>query len=306
MIGGLLKDLALALVRYVAYHVKRMLGMVPVPPTALETKKEAGAPSELPENFAIGLDPTYLTLVDWPAYRHAQELPELLRDPLYQLWMTDPNGHKWSHYFGIYQAVFGTHRDQPMRILEIGVLGGASLALWRKYFAHPETVIVGIDIQEFCRRFDAPEKGIHVRIGSQADEPFLKTVVAEFGPFDLIIDDGSHRSTHMITSFNALFASGLKDSGMYLVEDLHANYWPGWRDSEKSFLDLCKELAELMHAHYPGGSPPVFLKNGPEQALSIRVPVITTMIREIRFFDSIVTIQKEQRRYIPYYALTQV
>ena len=82
-----------------------------------------------------------------------------------------------------------------MRILEIGVLRGASLRLWKSYFHHSNTSLIGVDIAPECARFDAPSDGIHVRIGSQADSEFLARVVDEFGPFDLIIDDGSHHST---------------------------------------------------------------------------------------------------------------
>jgi hypothetical protein len=36
---------------------------------------------------------------------------------------------------------------------------------------------------------------------------------------------------------------------------------------------------------------------------ALEVPVITTMIREIRFFDSMVAIYKTRRQHIPYYLL---
>ena len=109
----------------------------------------------------------------------------------------------------------------------------------------------------------------------------------------------------MIASFNYLFADGLSETGIYFVEDLHANYWPGWRDTKRSFLDVCKELVEYMHAHYQRGSPDLFLvANASDQPIeTLQVPVITTMIREIRFFDSIVAIYKTRRQYIPYYLL---
>ena len=35
--------------------------------------------------------------------------------------------------------------------------------------------------------------------------------------------------------------------------------------------------------------------------VALEVPLITTMIKEIRFFDSIVAIYKTRREYIPYY-----
>src|SRR4029079_10969603 len=110
----------------------------------------------------------------------------------------------------------------------------------------------GIDIDEACKRFDEPANRIAVRIGEQQDPQFLKSLVREFGPFDLIIDDGSHVSSHMIASFNFLFDPGLKEGGIYLVEDTHASYWPTHRDCRQSFIDFTKDIIDLMHAHYIG------------------------------------------------------
>jgi len=256
-------------------------------------------------NDHLGLDAQYLRPYRWPSYREDVVPEELSSDPLYQLWTGTSGGHKWTQYFAVYRDVFGSLTSRPMRILEIGVLNGAGLRLWRRYFSHPDTVVVGIDIEPGCARFDSPTEGIRVRIGSQADPKFLQKIIEEFGPFDLIIDDGSHRSSHMITSFNCLFAEGLNESGIYFVEDLHANYWPRWRDTRQSFLDVCKELVEHMHAHYQQGSPELFLvASASHQSMAaLEVPIITTMIREIRFFDSIVAIYKTRRKYIPYYLL---
>jgi hypothetical protein len=297
MIGGLLRQLFPALGRYIGYHAARIFQR--------KEPLEAASPAApgLRSLSDAGLDPAYQRLVPWPHYRGNNPAGDLLANPLYQLWASTPSGHKWTHYFEIYEAVFGSRRTEPMRILEIGVLGGSSLRLWRQYFSHPGTVIVGIDIQPGCQIFEAPADGIRVRIGSQADGEFLRSVAQEFGPFDLVIDDGSHHSSHMIASFNYLFAEALKTSGIYFVEDLHANYWPAWRDSTKSFLDVCKELIELMHAHYQNAPPEAFLIDKPpgQSVEALEVPLITTMIREIRVFDSIVAIYKTHREYVPYY-----
>jgi hypothetical protein len=191
-----------------------------------------------------------------------------------------PQGHKWTHYFETYQTIFGSRRNTPMRILEIGVLQGASLRLWKSYFQNANTSVVGVDIDPACARFDTPSNGIHVRIGSQVDSEFLASVVNEFGPFDLIIDDGSHHSTHMIKSLNCLFAAGLKDDGIYFVEDLHANYW------------LPKTPLSAWGEELQSGSN-----------LALEVPEITTIIKEIRFFDSIVAIYKTRRLHAPRYII---
>jgi hypothetical protein len=309
MIGSLLKQLFPALGRFIRYHAGRILRLPQEPPAASTNYREAITATEASIgalNNTIGINPEYEQRVPWPCHQTDVPPQEVLSDPLYQLWTTFPGGHKWTHYFPIYEAIFGPIRRKPLRILEIGIWHGASLKLWRKYFEHPDTVIIGVDVLPDCVRFDAPTEGIHIRIGSQADPAFLKRVVEEFGPFDLIMDDGSHHSSHIIESFNHLYVDGLKDTGIYFVEDLHANYWHPWRDSRKSFLDVCKELLEHMHAQYRSTSPIDFLIDKPSfrQTSAIEVPRITTMIKEMRFFDSIVAIYKTRLEYVPYYLST--
>ena len=310
MIGDLLKQLFLALGRFVGYHTRRILHLpqkpqaIPPPPAPMEqgTAFTATEASIANLSAAVGLDPEYERRVQWPCYRTDAPSQEVVSDPLYKMWTTFPGGHKWTHYFPIYEAIFGPLRTKPLRILEIGIWHGASLKLWRQYFEHPKTIIVGVDVLPECLQFDAPAAGVHIRIGSQADPAFLKRVVQEFGPFDLIMDDGSHHSSHVIASFNHLYADGLKDTGIYFVEDLHANYWHPWRDSKKSFLDVCKELLEHMHAHFRSSTPVDFLIDKPSARMTsaLDVPRITTMIKEMRFFDSIVAIYKTRREYVPY------
>jgi SAM-dependent methyltransferase len=297
VIGNLLKQLFKALGSSIRYRLSRLFGRRG--PNLPNTSSMTGT---IP---TVGLDPAYTKTVTWRTDQNDLEAPGTASNPIYQLWRATSGGHKFTHYFEIYEAVFGARRNTPMRVLEIGVLQGASLRLWKSYFQHPQTILVGVDIEPECARFDAPADSIHVRIGSQADDKFLAGVLAEFGPFDLIIDDGSHQSAHMIKSFNSLYAAGLKDDGIYFVEDLHANYWPDWRDSANSFLDFGKDLLELMHAHYWQNQLSTWTAQaGSGSSLGVEVPEITTMIKEIRFFDSIVAIYKTRRAHCPRYTIS--
>ena len=96
--------------------------------------------------------------------------------------------------------------------------------MWKEYF-HPDSTIVGIDIDTSCQAHEIADQNVFVRIGSQADPTFLASVNGEFGPFNIILDDGSHKTHHQIISFGALFRDALKDGGCYMVEDVHTNYW---------------------------------------------------------------------------------
>ena len=202
-------------------------------------------------------------------------------------------GHKWIHYLPIYESVIDSSR--PIRMLEIGVFRGGSLRMWREYL-HPESVVVGIDINTDCGRFDDPSNNVHVRIGSQDDAGFLHEVAAEFGPFDVIIDDGSHLASHMIESFRQLFSSALVDGGSFVVEDLHANYWKPYRDSAISFIDFLSVLIDAMHAHYHESESEQYFRTGNAKRMhSVTVPWITPMLESIQIFDSIAVIKKHER-----------
>ena len=42
--------------------------------------------------------------------------------------------HKWVHYFDIYERQFERFRGKSPSMIEIGVQGGGSLAMWKEYF----------------------------------------------------------------------------------------------------------------------------------------------------------------------------
>ena len=136
---------------------------------------------------------------------------------------------KWnSHWYAPhYERHFAPWRSKAVRLLEIGIggyedpkAGGQSLRMWKQFFPHG--TIVGLDLYDKSRH---AEDRIRIFQGSQVDTTVLRKVVDECGPFDLIVDDGSHRNDHVIASFEYLFRHGLKDDGIYAVEDLQTSYW---------------------------------------------------------------------------------
>ncbi|WP_432676134.1 class I SAM-dependent methyltransferase [Nioella aestuarii] len=165
-------------------------------------------------------------------------------------WSNDgPIVHKWLHYFPIYERYFGAFKGKPVRFLEIGVSKGGSLDMWRSYFG-PEAVIFGIDIDPNCAEFDGRSGA--VRIGSQDDPEFLAKVVEEMGGLDLVLDDGSHHSRHIRKSLDTLFPL-LSDGGVYMIEDLHAAYWPSFGGGYRrpsSFMEVVKVMIDDMHHWY--------------------------------------------------------
>ena len=46
----------------------------------------------------------------------------------------DRGSGKWKHYIAIYERYFEKYRGKEVHILEIGISGGGSLQIWKKYF----------------------------------------------------------------------------------------------------------------------------------------------------------------------------
>jgi demethylmacrocin O-methyltransferase len=134
-------------------------------------------------------------------------------------------------------------RNDKIKILEIGIQNGYSLKTWKEYF--PNAEIYGIDIVD-CSQMN--EERIKTLKGSQTDLGFLAKITEEYGPFDIIIDDGSHYSLDMKISFDFLFPT-LKKGGLYIVEDLHCIYWPEFKDGGNHFMKRLRKLADSVNGH---------------------------------------------------------
>lgn len=161
---------------------------------------------------------------------------------------------KWKHYFPAYETHLSRYVNRPLTFLEIGVGGGGSLQMWKRFFG-PHAQIIGIDI---VPAFAFEEDQISVRIGDQSDEDFLGRVLDEFGTPDIVIDDGSHRMDHIISTFRFLYPRTAKD-GVYIVEDLHTAYRPAYGGGLRkagTFMEVCKHLLDELNADWTNGALP--------------------------------------------------
>jgi len=154
-------------------------------------------------------------------------------DPLTQLAIihgADKFG--WHDYTPHYFRLFEPLRARARNVLEIGVggyqdrdRGGESLAIWRDFFF--EADVTGIDLSP--KDLDL---GPRVKIfrGNQVDRPFLDEIAARRGPFEIILDDGSHQNIHIIQTFKALL-SKVAPGGIYVAEDLQTAHFPRYGGS---------------------------------------------------------------------------
>lgn len=125
--------------------------------------------------------------------------------------------------------------------------------MWKRYLG-PHARIIGLDIEPNCAAF--AEDQIDIRIGDQSEETFLGRVVDEFGPPDIVLDDGSHVMTHVNASFSYLYPK-MSRTGVYMVEDLHTAYWDefeGGLRRKGSFIERCKDLIDELNADHVRGA----------------------------------------------------
>jgi 23S rRNA U2552 (ribose-2'-O)-methylase RlmE/FtsJ len=192
-----------------------------------------------------------------------------------------PVAAKFDHYIEIYERTFQHLRNRPINLLEIGVFKGGSLNIWRQYF-HPESTIVGIDINPRCAVHNDPDNKKFIRIGRQQDPEFLDALISEFGNFDIVVDDGSHQMDHVTKTFQHLFPK-IADSSIYFIEDMQTSYWPrygGGFQTSGTMIELAKELIDLLNiSHW----------RSDEQVEAMH---LQNQIKSIQFFEAVIVLEK--------------
>ena len=155
-------------------------------------------------------------------------------------------------YVDLYERHLGERRHLVHKVLEIGVYRGASLQMWQDFF--PRAEIYGVDISDVS----VSGSRIHTIRGDQSDPALLEAVRA-VGPFDLVIDDGSHRAGDLITTFDGLFDS-VRPGGFYVVEDMQTAYlesYGGGRTGQPgTSTELVKQLVDAVNGEYLGAAFP--------------------------------------------------
>ena len=151
-------------------------------------------------------------------------------------------GQGWHNYTTIYSVLLGKLRNQPLKILELGLgtnnptltstMGvegrpGASLRGWRELF--PKALVYGADIDRdvlfeedriktfYCDQLDA------IAIADLWSQPVLQ------GGMDIIIEDGLH-TFEGNTSFLEGSLESLRPGGVYVIEDIHREVIEKWRN----------------------------------------------------------------------------
>lgn len=140
---------------------------------------------------------------------------------------------KAHQYCDFYEARIG----EPKRIIEFGVLNGASLRMWRDRY---DAVVIGLDIEEKT----APKGTYCFKVDASKENWITKLQPS----FDLIIDDASHFTTEQIASFELWWPLVAK-GGHYIIEDCHTMHYTHYNPGKIDFKAWVESLG-IKHEYY--------------------------------------------------------
>jgi hypothetical protein len=164
--------------------------------------------------------------------------------PVFRSFSTSPyKSIKHSSYFDVYEKLFHRYKDKPVVFIEIGVLNGGSLFMWRDYFGK-QAKIIGIDLNPEARRWQ--EHGFDIFIGDQANPLFWQQIIKKYPHIDVVLDDGGHTYEQQIMT-TELLKSHIKDGGLIVIEDTHTSYQNGFGFKCVSFLKYVQKKMDQLH-----------------------------------------------------------
>lgn len=144
--------------------------------------------------------------------------------------------HYWHGYVDEYERLVFANLIDPKYIFEYGVLAGASIQWLSERF--PSTTIIGGDICNEQLGWPHSNMIRYVKVDQGDRDEILSAFNSFHTSFDLIIDDGSHRTTDQAACL-VHSLPWVRDGGYYILEDAHTSY-PKWNPNINVFhILLC-------------------------------------------------------------------
>ena len=149
--------------------------------------------------------------------------------------------------------------------------------MWAEYFKNSK--ITGADL--FEKNLNLPKRVETIKL-DQSNPEELNKLGSSKGGFDIIIDDGSHVSSHVILTFETLW-NYLNNHGLYIIEDTQTSYWSrlgGYdKPNEKRATTYFSNLTDSL--------------NYKEFLGSYKSSIIEEELEFIHFYHNIIVIKKK-------------
>jgi len=128
-------------------------------------------------------------------------------------------------YTLFYDGLFKNKKDKPLKIAELGILDGASLLMWREYFANAE--IYGFEYNnDFINNFKNNFNNDRITLAN-IDVKNKDSIAKAFSElnllYDIIIEDTTHEFEDQIRVIENVYQY-LKPGGILIIEDIFKSY----------------------------------------------------------------------------------
>ena len=173
--------------------------------------------------------------------------PKKINSKVYESYLKSPySSLKLSTYFNVYDQLLSKYRDKSIVFLEIGILDGGSLFMWRDFFG-PQARIIGVDLNPEAKKWE--EEGFEIFIGDQGSAEFWKNTLNTIGKLDIVLDDGGHTYEQQIMTTESVIPF-INDEGVIIIEDCHTSYMKKFGFKKLSFINYAKYLIDNINKRY--------------------------------------------------------
>jgi len=203
---------------------------------------------------------------------------------IYECYKKSPYlSNKHSSYFQVYAELLEPYRNKPITFIEVGVLNGGSLFMWREYFG-AKARIIGIEFNPLAKRWES--EGFDIFIGSQSDGVFWDDVFNKIGDVDIVLDDGGHTYEQQIVTAHKCIPH-IKDGGLLIVEDTHTSYFKDFGYPTKySFIEWTKMLIDNINSRFPSVEASALPYKNSIYSISIFESIVSFKIQRDKCFES--------------------
>ena len=154
---------------------------------------------------------------------------------------------KCDTYFQAYEEMFSKYVEKEITFVEVGVLHGGSLFMWKEYFGK-KARIIGIDLNPKAKELE--KHGFEIFIGSQSDKNFWNNFYSKVGKIDILLDDGGHTNDQQVVTLSESI-NNINNGGLIVIEDAHTSYMKKFGNPSKySLINYSKYLIDVINSRF--------------------------------------------------------
>lgn len=165
-------------------------------------------------------------------------------------------GHRHP-YTPVYNMLFAPYKNKAIKFCEIGVAGGASVAMWNVYFQNAFLYFFDRDqnFLDHAKQYVNPVKNFFELVDVRDISGMIQKFSA-INDLDILLDDSSHNIDDQRNIIHSVLPY-IKSGGMIIIEDIdrgvaNEDYYAIIKDIEHEFSFISFIITEHANRYSPG------------------------------------------------------